>query len=474
MANLILNTDSYKASHWLQYPEGTEYVNSYIESRGGEFDTTIFFGLQMFLDEYMKPVTQEDLDEAEAFFDGHGLNSFNQEGWQYIINKHDGVLPVVIEAVPEGTPLASKNVLVQIRNTDPKCYWLPSYLETALLRAVWYPTTVASNSYKAKQIIRNGLLVTEGNTDGLEFKMHDFGSRGTTSLEAAGIGGAAHLVNFMGTDTVEGVLYARKYYGADMAGFSIPASEHSTMTTWGNEPGEIDAMRNMIEKFGGPGTLFACVSDSYDIFKAVRQKWGFELRDLVAQNGGCLVVRPDSGDPVDTPVAVIEELMDAFGHTVNEMGYKVLPDFVRVIQGDGITHHTIKKIVDRMIAEKLSIANIAFGQGAGLLQMVNRDTMQFAMKASAICINGKWQDVYKDPIGQKSKKSKRGILSLICNRNVYETIRRDDLHKFPGQVDMLKIVWHAGWFMHNPLAPRKNRCSFDQIRHRSEARFRSI
>ena len=187
MHNIILNADSYKYSQFNQYPDGTEYVYSYIESRGGKFDTTVFFGLQAFIKEYLTtPITIEMIDEAQAIIEAHG-EPFNREGWIYILMEHDGRLPVQINAVPEGTVVPTKNILASIINTDPKCYWLTSFLETALLRAIWYPTTVATNSREIKKVILDALERT-GTPDDIGFKLHDFGARGVSSLESAGIG----------------------------------------------------------------------------------------------------------------------------------------------------------------------------------------------------------------------------------------------------------------------------------------------
>ena len=214
--NLILNTDSYKVSMFKQYPAGTTGVYSYIESRGGRYDRTVFFGLQAFIKEYLLwPITQADIDIADEILTAHG-EPFNRAGWQYILDKHNGYLPVVIRAVPEGTVVPVKNVLATIENTDPECFWLTTWLETALLRAVWYGTTVATQSYTIKQVILDYLERT-GDPGTIDFKLHDFGARGVSSMESAGIGGAAHLVNFMGTDTITGVLYAREYYNAGIA-----------------------------------------------------------------------------------------------------------------------------------------------------------------------------------------------------------------------------------------------------------------
>ena len=268
MKNFILNTDSYKTSHYLQYPENTQYISSYVESRGGEYDVCLFFGLQMFIKEYLStPITQANIDEAVEIYQAHGV-PFNQEGWQHILNKHKGYLPIKIEAVAEGKLIPTKNVLVQIVNTDPHCAWLTCFVETALLRAIWYPTTVATVSYHCKKIIEKYLFETAGHTQGLEFKLHDFGARGVSSLESAAIGGLAHLVNFQGTDTVSALMQGRKYYSVNMPGFSIPASEHSTMTSWGKDR-EKDAYENMLNQYGGKGKTLAVVSDSYDIWHAI-------------------------------------------------------------------------------------------------------------------------------------------------------------------------------------------------------------
>ena len=222
--NILLNTDSYKVSMWKQYPVGTTGVYSYIESRGGRYDETVFFGLQAFIKEYLlDPITQADIDIANEIWTAHG-EPFNKEGWQYILDTHGGYLPVVIKAVPEGTMVPVKNVLATIENTDPNCFWLTTWLETALLRAIWYPTTVATQSKSIKETILDYLERT-GDPTTINFKLHDFGARGVSSMESAAIGGASHLVNFMGSDTISGILFAREYYNAGVAGFSIPAAE---------------------------------------------------------------------------------------------------------------------------------------------------------------------------------------------------------------------------------------------------------
>lgn len=441
---IILNADSYKCSMWAQYPEKTSFVYSYIEARGSKVsgvDYTLFFGLQMFLKEYLaKPITLKDIAIAEAIITAHG-EPFNRAGWEYIVSKHGGYLPLIIKAVPEGTVVPTGNILVSVENTDPNCAWLTSYIETAILRGVWYPTTVATISYAAKQLIKTYLKMTSDDISGLPFKLHDFGMRGVSSFESGGIGGLAHLVNFMGTDTMTALLYASEYYNqVDVAGFSIPASEHSTITSWGRD-GEVKAYANMIRQFG-TGAIFACVSDSYDIYNAVENLWGGLLQDEVKHQNAVLVVRPDSGEPAEVVVKCMELLDKKFGSTVNSKGYRVL-NKVRVIQGDGITLESIPGILAAVVDAGYSTDNLAMGMGGGLLQHCNRDTFKFAMKCSVAVVDGRVVEVYKDPITDKGKKSKTGYMSLLKDSDgKYRTIKNIPYTKEDS--DVLEIVYLNG------------------------------
>jgi nicotinamide phosphoribosyltransferase len=435
-------------------------IYSYIESRGGVYDATVFFGLQAFIKEYLvgAVVTMDMIDEAEAIITAHG-EPFNRAGWEYIVREHGGKLPVRIKAVPEGTVVPVRNVLATIENTDPNCYWLTSFLETALLRAIWYPTTVATNSYENKKLILNYLEKT-GDPSTIDFKLHDFGARGVSSLESAGIGGAAHLVNFQGTDTVEALLFARHYYHADIAGFSVPAMEHSTVTSWCREH-EVDAYRNMVKVNGKPGGIVSVVSDSYDIFAAC-EMWGTVLKQDVLDSGATLVVRPDSGDPADVVSKCLKILDKHFGHTVNDKGYKVLNN-VRVLQGDGINHASIRSILYTITLAGYSADNLVFGQGGMLLQTVNRDDFRFAMKCSAALVDGKWVEVFKDPITDPGKTSKKGRLKLVewtsskdgVITKSFETI--NDKHEAYADVrDVLETVFENGVLVRD--------MTFDEVR----------
>ena len=444
----------------MQTPPGTQFISSYIEARGSDdpdYKASVFFGLQMFIKEYLlNPITIEDVDEAKEIIEAHGL-PFNYDGWKYIVDEYAGMLPITIEAVPEGTVVALRNVLVQVRNTDPFVPWLTSFIETALLRGIWYPTTVATNSWTIKQYIKEYAEKTGSDID-VSFKLHDFGARGVSSGESAGIGGVSHLVNFMGTDTVEALVYARRYYNSDMAGFSIPASEHSTMTVWGTD-NEVGAYRNMLKQFAKPGKMVAIVSDSYDIYWAVDKIWGGELKQDLIDSGATIIIRPDSGDPEWVPINVIEILMERFGFTYNKAGFKVLPSCIRVIQGDGINKKSIKNILINMYDNDIAIDNIAFGMGGALLQGINRDTLQFAMKANSITINGVEQDVYKKPVTDDSKSSKAGIQDLVeLGGGLYQTVRKST---DSAQYSALRTVFKDGKLLVDE--------SLDEIRKRSNA-----
>lgn len=466
--NLLLNTDSYKASHWLQYPPGTDAAFFYVESRGGRYDRTVFFGLQGILKEYLaRPVTHADIDEARDLFAAHG-EPFNEAGWRDIVDRLGGHLPIRIRAVPEGSVVPTHQALVTIESTDPGAFWVPSYLETLLLR-LWYPVTVATISWHIKQTLRRFLERTSDDPAGqLPFKLHDFGARGVSSTESAAIGGCAHLVNFMGTDTVSGLLAARAYYGAEMAGFSIPAAEHSTITSWGRER-EVDAYRNMLARFAKPGALVAVVSDSYDIYHAIREHWGRTLKDEVVRSGATLVVRPDSGDPVEVVHQCMTLLDEAFGHGVNGKGYRVL-NHVRVIQGDGVDPDSIRAILERITDAGYATDNIAFGMGGALLQRLDRDTQKFALKCSAARVDGEWIDVYKEPVTDKGKQSKRGRMTLLRHRE-YGRYRTEpvppsaaslaELQRPAGFDDAMRTVWENGQLLCD--------WNFEQVRARADA-----
>lgn len=431
--NILLSVDSYKLAHAKCYPPNATAMESYIEARGGSH--LVFFGLQIFIQDYLlTPITQADINEAADFYAMHG-EPFDREMWEHILNTYNGYIPVTIKAVKEGTVLPNRNIVAKITCEDPKCFSAASFLETSALRGIWYPSSVATYSYDCKQEIKKYLALTSDNQEQIAFKLHDFGARGVSSGESAAIGGCAHLVNFMGSDTVEGIVMANRYYGcaSGMSAYSIPATEHSTITSWGKDK-EADAYKHFLDTYLKKGAIVACVSDSYDILKAC-DIWGTVHKDQIVNSGGTLVVRPDSGDPATTVLAVVERLEKYFGSTKNTKGYKVLPDCIRVIQGDGINKGSITDILSLLKFHGYAADNVAFGMGGQLLQIINRDTFGFAMKCCAIKVDGVWQDVFKEA---PNKSSKKGKLALIFQNGEYKTGREEDLD---GRTDLLEVAY---------------------------------
>ena len=465
--NICTASDSYKLTQYPQYPPGTTKIYSFFESRGGKWPETVFTGLLPILDKYFAGDRVSAVDVANAddlaalHFGRRGI--FNVAGWRHIVSDHFGRLPLSIKAVPEGTVVPAHNVLMTVENTCPKCYWLTNYVETILVQA-WYPITVATQSREIKRIVLKWLK-KNGDPSLIGFKLHDFGFRGVSSVESARIGGAAHLVNFMGTDTLVALEHIAEHYGLPCAGFSIPASEHSTITSWGRDE-EVKAFQNMIDKFGG--WMFACVSDSFNIYDACTKLWGDQLKDRIINMDGTLVVRPDSGDPPEVVLEVLKRLGEAFGVVYNDKGYKLLHPKVRVIQGDGVNIDSIEKILRRMDSYGWSADNIAFGSGGALLQKLDRDTQKMALKASYIegyrggfmdlDDEHKWsRDVFKQPVTDPGKNSKAGRLKLV--RKTGGGLYTQPTHLSPKEEDVLVEVFRDGEIL--------RRDSFESIRERA-------
>ncbi len=464
--NVVMLADSYKFSQFAQYRPNTESIFSYVEFRGSDrFDQTLNVGFSVFLQNILsKPITKADIDEAEELITAHG-EPFNRAGWEYILEKHNGYLPLRIKAAPEGLVIPIKNALVTVENTDPECFWLTSFMETIILPAVWYPSTVGTISLNIRFICEHYLNITS-DTPGTDigFMLNDFGFRGVSSTESAGIGGVAHLAVFKGTDNVAALQVARKFYQEPVAGFSIPAMEHSTVTSW-ERSGEKDSFDNMINHYA-KGGIFACVIDSYDTLGAVQDIWlDGGLLAKVKASGARVVLRPDSGDPTIVPVQVIETLIAGLGDevTVNSKGYKVLPPYVRVIQGDGVNEDSIRQILVNLESRKISATNIVFGMGGKLLQAgIDRDTLQAAMKCSSTTVSGRQIDVFKQPKTDPNKNSKRGRLTLVTKNGRYETIREEDLRE-GEHTEVLRVVYENGKLF--------NLDSFETIRARVDAHF---
>lgn len=506
LSNFILRTDSYKLTHWMIYPKGTKKVYSYLESRGGKFEKTVFFELQYYVMEYLEKttVTKEDVLEAKLFSYAHfGTDKyFNYDGWMYIVNELNGKIPVEIKAVKEGTLVPTSNVLMTIVNTDDRCPWITNVIETLLMK-LWYPITVATNSFYRKLDIAERIYISnDGDLSSLPFKLHDFGYRGVSSEESAGIGGAAHLTSFMGTDTIRGIVFAHNYYKSGVCGYSVLATEHSVATSYTryNEEGYfLSVLDNTPEDKIG-----SIVCDTYNSYKFVRtMSEKYKERILARSSSGSIVYRPDSGDPVDVnagkgvmedgnhyeyipsgsmfnkkvPITrdeylglmgILWEVFGDRGTIVN--GYKLLPPQVRLLQGDGINDETIREILDALIADGYSADNMVFGSVGALIQKFDRDTCKFAIKASfaIITVDGvdEYRDLVKDPYTGSGKKSKPGVLKLVKDGESFKTLSSVNVSKeeFDAAEDCLETV-----YLNGKLTRHQN---FDNVREITETYFK--
>lgn len=413
--NLILQTDSYKLVHWKMYPAGTQHVYSYLEARtGATYPQTVFFGLQYLLKEYLegirvtREVIEEAYDVARAHFSHDDM--FNLAGWWDLAERHGGRLPIRIRAVPEGVALPAGTPLLTIENTDPKLPWLTNALESLLMK-VWYPTTVASLSTYMRDKLGAYCEATGGTRADSLYMLHDFGYRGVSSEESASLGGAAHLLCFQGTDTLQAMRLLQHYYGASLDGLahSVAASEHSIMTAGGRRM-EIDLARRIIAQH--PNQIVSLVADSYDYYAFVDAM--IAEKELIDRCRVQLVIRPDS------PTSKHPKPQDLVQWTLwrikDKLGCELVGDYKRVpykvLWGDGIGPDGILDICETVRGDGFAVQNLVFGMGAGLLQKVNRDTQRFAIKCSARFVDGAWQDVQKDPL-DTSKRSKAGRFQVF-------------------------------------------------------------
>jgi nicotinamide phosphoribosyltransferase len=455
--NLALDTDSYKLSHPPLYPPDQTAMSCYWEARaGGQYALTEMAGLQWLIKAYLsQPVTKEMIDEGVAFGEPHGI-PFPEEGWRHIVNKHGGYLPLRIRSVPEGTLVPIQNLLMDVEATDEKVFWLPTWMETQLSR-LWYATTVATRGWYGKKIIYEFLVKTADAPDEeINWKLHDFGSRGVGTPETAAVGGMAHLFNFMGSDTIIGVRHANFYYNHKMAAFSIPALEHSVMMSWGKDH-ELEGYEHMLKTFAKPGKIVACVSDTFNFWNAIEVIWGTKLHERVEKTGATIGIRPDSGDPVVVVRKALEVLDSKFGSTLNTKGYKVLKN-IRVVQGDGMTENSIRAVLSAATEAGYSTTNITFGMGGYLLQKLDRDTQKFGYKPSIITRGGQQIPVKKEPVDDPVKHSKPGRLDLQKRNNKLETVtigggRRNE------ESEMMKVVFENGELV--------KEYSLDEIRRRA-------
>ncbi|MBS49945.1 MAG: nicotinate phosphoribosyltransferase [Sphingobium sp.] len=458
---LIFKTDSYKTGHFEQMNRDADRIYIYGESRYG-FDNLVWYGLQGIIKLHlMETITVESVEQMRRFTEAHGT-SFNYDGWMDIAVNFEGKLPFTIRALPEGMVVPSRTPVFVLYNEGGKrTSWLIPYFE-ALLHRVWYPTVVATKDLEKYAMLRKWAEKSVDDVDAyLTFALHDFGARGASSSETAAIGGSAHLMGmFRGTDTLEGAWFAKEAYGLndDVAGYSVNAIEHNVVLSHGVE-NEYNLFKDLIDLYLPAGKIISIVSDTRDIDAAV--DWYIDNQDYIADQaakggeGSRVVVRPDSGDPIEVPVRVVKKLIKGMSKyvTKNNKGYLVLPSWIRVIQGDGVELEQMDAIHTLLTDAGISAENIIFGQGGSMLQAHGRDDAGFAMKMSAMEVDGRMVKTSKKPKTDARKHSREGYFKVARDENGdIVTLATDD----PENSGLLEVVYSNGELIRD--------MTFDQVR----------
>lgn len=466
--NFILRTDSYKFGHPFAYPKSKHRrvvaMSSYGEARGGD-GPIVVFGMQMYIKKYLtKQITMAHIEAAEQFALAHfGRPLFARKDWEKVVSQYNGFIPVIIRGLPEGTVCRPGLPLYSVTCLDEDLFWLSSGIETSILRGNWYPTTIASYDYEIKKDLKRFYEISGADMSMLGFALHDFGGRGVSSGETAEIGGAAHLVNFMGSDTVEGVLAANFYYRCPMAAFSVAATEHSIECSFKLDvQGEREYLMNTLKTFMAPGAIISIVIDGKDVYRAAEMLCADpEIKALIIQlgeMGGKCVFRPDSGDMMETVPRILMLQEAAFGSVTNDKGFRKI-NYVGVIQGDGVDRRglAIKSLTGKIMSMGFRADNIVFGSGGGLLQAVTRDDKKFAQKGSAILVEYEdgtrvWEGIAKDPVTDQGKKSKEGVMTTVRSRMTGQlSAARLDLGLNEEFEDQHILQYHTGTLYNETL-----------------------
>ena len=506
----LMDTDAYKLDHRRQYPEGTQFVLSNMTARGTRIEGvthTINFGLQYFLktwiDRAWKPFFEADEDEVAALYEEFTTSVLgpNDIGTDHIRALHRlGYLPLRFRSLPEGARVPLRVPYFTVENTHPDFFWVTNYIETALSSFIWHPSTSAATADRFRALLDQWAVKTTGSTAGVQWQGHDFSFRGLPGADAAAASGAGHLLSFTGSDSLNVVNFVNEFYDGDNGLIlgSVPATEHSVMCSGAadaprNDKGEIDEIETyerLLDLY--PGGIVSVVSDTYDLW-AVLTSVLPRLKDKILARDGKLVIRPDSGDPVDiltgtvsfvgggrgeewypgwtkneiaTPaeIGVVELLWSTFGGTINEQGYKVLDPHIGAIYGDSITYDRAEEIFQRLEAKGFASTNVVFGVGSYTYQYVTRDTFQTAIKATHVTINGVGKEIFKDPATDNGmKKSAKGRLAVVWGFN--QATGHQDYILLDGaagaevegtSADMLTTVWKDGEFV--------KEYSFDEVR----------
>lgn len=443
--NPLLLTDGYKVDHRRQYPTGTSLVYSNWTPRKSRIegvDEVVFFGLQYFIKKYI--IQDFDLyffkqpkEEVVKKY-ARRINNYlgeNQVGTKHIEDLHDlGYIPMVFKALPEGASVPIRVPMFTMYNTMPEFFWLTNYFETLLSAVVWLPCNSATIAKQYRIVLDKYAQETSSVPEFVDWQGHDFSMRGMGGIEAAVTSSAGHLLSFTGSDTIPAIDFLEEYYNAnsdvELVAGSVAATEHSVMCM-GTTEGEYETFKRLICEVYPKG-IVSIVSDTWDLWKVLTDYLP-RLKEEIVSREGKVVVRPDSGDPVDIicgnpngkteqeKKGVIELIWDVFGGTVNSKGYKELVPQIGAIYGDSITVARATQICERLKAKGFASTNVVLGIGSFTYQYNTRDTFGFAMKATYGEVNGEGRAIFKDPITDDgTKKSAKGLMKIDLVDGVYK------------------------------------------------------
>lgn len=412
--SIFQTADSYKYGHSsLIRPDAVSQYN-YLESRGGKYKHVLWHGMQYIIKEFLMTVpTKTEAIRYETLAKLHGV-PFDREMWDYIIEL--GYYPIEICSIAEGRLVPAHHVLATFESTDPKAVGIVGFLETLFMK-VWMPTTVATKSYYVRK-----MLEKYGAKEWAQFAYHNFGNRSCTSEEQAMIAGFAHLTQFMGTDSFGSLAFAEDYYNqptTEAAGYSVLATEHPITTMYLEENEEQFIYDTILAH--PEAAILSFVADSYDVYRFVNfvTAPGSRIRKLLdSREGQKLVIRPDSGKPLEV-IPKILELMMKNGVDKNIIEEKIFFLNYGLLWGDGVTPEAMDNILLHVTMAGFAAENFVFGSGTDLVNNQNRDTNKFAIKCSSVKVQDDLADgmgnpaytdidVYKDPITDPGKASKKG------------------------------------------------------------------
>ena len=448
--NPLFLTDGYKTGHHQQYPKGTSLVYSNFTPRANKYapkgcEQVVSFGQQMVMRIIHEAFENDFFSQPKDMVCGE----MKRELSMYLNTDYDvshfealhdlGYLPIKVKVIEEGTLVPIKIPVLTIYNTIPEFYWITNYLETIISNLLWKPMTSASIAHTYRKVLTKWQEKTDAEKGWfIDWQGHDFSMRGMDSIDATISSGLGHLTSFSGSDSLPAIYGARKYYGETgfIAG-SVNATEHSVMCA-GTKDDEIGTFRNLMETY--PTGILSIVSDTWDLWKVCTEHI-VTLKEEILARDGKLVIRPDSGNPVDilcgktkdgfsiiTPSkeeqkGVIELLWDVFGGTINSQGYKVLDPHIGAIYGDSITIERADEICARLEAKGFASTNVVLGIGSFTYQYNTRDTFGFAMKATYVEVNDEGREIFKDPITDDgTKKSATGLLHVTKVMDEYTLI----------------------------------------------------